>query len=476
MGWTITTKKRAVPLWKQFPGFYIIKLLIQIAFRLQVFCLKEVDILIHDCTIITMDQKQPIIEKGFITIENGQIVDVGEKRRAPPSIKAEETINGQGKVALPGLVNCHTHVAMTLFRGVAEDKPLEKWLRETIWPLEAKLKASDVFDGALLGCLEMIKGGTTCFADMYFHEDVIARAVEKAGLRAVLAPGIFEAGDARRGERMLRDAVGFVKGFNGFADGRVKARLGPHALYSCSPRLLRRVREAASRLGVGVHIHLAESAETARSLRSRYGLCEVELLERIGFLRGLNILAAHCIYLSDEEMRLLADRGVCVAYNPVANMKLGMGAPKIDELLRLGVTVGIGTDGPASNNSLDVFESMKAAALLQKVLLKDPAVLSAEAVLRMATIDGARALGLDRAVGSVEVGKRADVILVDFDEPHLVPRHDVYTALVYCARGSDVDTVIVDGRILMEKRGVRTLNEGEVMRKAQRTALRLMRD
>jgi len=436
--------------------------------------LKEVDILIHDCTIVTVDNKQPVIEKGFITIKNRQITGVSKKSKASRLIKAEETINGEGKVALPGLVNCHTHVAMTLFRGLAEDKQLDQWLRETIWPLEAKLKPSYIYDGALLGCLEMIKSGTTCFADMYFHEDVVAKAVEKAGLRAVLAPGIIEVGDVKKGERMLRGAVGFVKKYSGFACGRVKAQLGPHALYSCSSNLLRQVREAALKLGVGIHIHLAESTETAESLRVKYGLGEVEFLERIGFLKGLHVLAAHCIYLSNVEMRLLARRGVCVAYNPVVNMKLGMGVPKIDEFLRLGVTVGIGTDGSASNNTLDMFESVKAAALLQKASCKDPRVLPAETVLRMATIDGAKALGLEKVVGSLEIGKRADLILVDFNRPHLIPRHNLYANLVYSARGSDVDTVIVDGKILMKGRQVKTLNEAEVMRKAQRTALNLV--
>jgi len=437
--------------------------------------LKEVDILIHDCTIVTMDNKQPIIEKGFITVKNGQITDVCKKSRASLSIKAEETINGKGKVALPGLVNCHTHMAMTLFRGLAEDQQLDQWLRNTIWPLEAKLRPNDIYDGASLGCLEMIKSGTTCFADMYFHEDVIAKAVEKAGLRAVLAPGIIETGDAHRGARMLRDAVSFVKRYNGFAEGRVRAQLGPHALYSCSPSLLRRVREAASQLNVGVHIHLAESTETARSLRAKYGVGEVELMERIGFLKDLDVLAAHCIHLSDEEMRLLAKCGVHIAYIPVANMKLGMGVPRIHELLRLGITVGIGTDGPASNNTLDMFESVKAAALLQKVSRRDPRVLPVDAVLRMATIDGAKALGLERVVGSLEVGKRADIILVDFDKPHLTPRHNLYANLVYSAHGSDVDAVVVDGKILMEGRRVKTLNEVEVMQKAQRTAQNLVR-
>jgi 5-methylthioadenosine/S-adenosylhomocysteine deaminase len=289
-----------------------------------------------------------------------------------------------------------------------------------------------------------------------------------------LAPGIIEAGDVKKGERMLRDAVGFVKKYNGSAGGRVKAQLGPHALYSCSPNLLRQIREAALKLGVSVHIHLAESKETVGAFMAKYGLGEVEFLERIGFLKGLDVLAAHCIHVSSEEMRFLAKRGIRVAYNPVANMKLGMGAPKVNDMLKLGVTVGIGTDGPASNNTLDMFESMKMASLLQKVFYRDPTVLPAKSVLRMATLDGARALGLEKFVGSLEVGKRADLILVDFDKPHLTPLHDLYANLVYSAHGSDVDTVIVDGKVLMEKRKVNMLDEAEVMKKAQRTAMNLV--
>jgi len=436
--------------------------------------LKEVDVLIENCTIVTMDKRQPIIENGLIAIKNGQIAHVDAKTKASMPLKAAKTIDGEGKVALPGLVNCHTHVAMTLFRGVAEDKPLDDWLRNTIWPLEAKLKPPDIYDGALLGCLEMIQSGTTCFADMYFHEEVVAQAVERAGLRAALAPGILEAGDVRRGERMLKDAVEIAKKYHGYASERVKIQLGPHAVFSCSPNLLRRVHEAALSLGVGVHIHLAESSETSKALRAKYGFGEVELLEHLGFLKDLNVLAAHCIHLSKEEMHLLARRGVKVAYNPVSNMKLGMDVPKIKELIRLGVTVGIGTDGPASNNTLDMFESMKIAALLQKVACKDPTVLPAETVLKMATLDGARALGLEKSVGSLEVGKRADIILVDFDKSHLTPRHNLYANLVYSAHGSDVDTVIVDGNVLMEKRKVKTLDEVEVIKKAQRTAQNLV--
>jgi len=429
--------------------------------------MEEADILIRECTLLPMDDRG-IIKEGLIAIENGTITYAGKEAKAPP-MKAEKVIDGRGKVAMPGLVNCHTHLAMTLFRGIAEDQPLQKWLKQTIWPLEAKLKPNDVYDGALLGCLEMIESGTTTFADMYFHEDQVAKAVEKAGLRGVLAQGILEAGVLIRGEKMLRESVNFVKGYDGYADGRVTAQLGPHTLYTCGPSLLRKVRERATELKVGVHVHLAESEETVNLTKKKHGLSEIEFLEKMGFL-GPDVLAAHCIHLAEKEMRIMAKRNVKVSYNPVVNMKLAQGTARIKDFMDVGVTVGIGTDGPASNNNLDMFESMKIAALLQKHFYKDPTVMPAQMVLKMATMEGAKALGLEKTVGTLEAGKKADIILLDLKKPHLTPVHDPYASIVYSAHGSDVDTVIVDGKVLMENRKVKTLDEEEVMLKAQKTA------
>jgi 5-methylthioadenosine/S-adenosylhomocysteine deaminase len=409
-----------------------------------------------------------LIEDGVIAIKDGKIAFVGRSLSAP-QIEAEETIKAKGKVAMPGLINCHTHVAMTLFRGLAEDKPLDVWLRETIWPLEAKLASGDVYAGALLGCLEMLKSGTTCFADMYFHESAVAKAVSESGLRGVLAEGILEAGNKKMGEETFNRSVNFAKNFQGFSDGRVTTMLAPHAAYSCSPELLKEIRSKALELGIGVHIHLAESAEMFKELEKRYGCSEVEFLHRLGFFKG-HVLAAHCINLSESDRRILAEHGVNVVHVPVANMKLGLGAAKIKELIDLGVNVALGTDGPASNNSLDMFETMKFAALLQKHVYRNSEVLSAYQVLRMATLDGAKALGLETAIGSLEVGKKADIILVDLSKPHLRPLHDVYATLVYSARGADVDTIIVDGKVLMENRRVKTLDEETVMEKAERSA------
>jgi len=413
-----------------------------------------------------------VIEDGAIAVKDGEIVFVG-KRDSTVGISADEKINAKGKVALPGLINCHTHVAMTLFRGLAEDKPLDVWLRDTIWPLEARLKRDDVYIGALLGCLEMLKSGTTCFADMYFYEDAVARAVSESGLRAVLAEGIIEAGDKAKGEKMLNASVNFAKSFDGYADGRVKTMLGPHAAYSCSPELLTKVRDKALELGVGVHIHLAESSELFKEFEEKYGCSEVEFLDRLGFF-GVNVLAAHCINLSKRDRRILAERNVNAVYVPVANAKLGLNTAKVKELIRLGVNTALGTDGPASNNSLDMFETMKFGALLQKFVYKKPEVLSAREVLEVATINAAKALGLEKNIGSLEVGKKADIILINLSQPHLRPLHNIYASILYSARGSDVDTVMVEGKILMQNGIVKTLDEQAVVEKAEKHAFKLL--
>lgn len=432
--------------------------------------LEKVDVLIRGCMVLPMKDRS-VIEDGAVAIKDGKIVFIGKASAC--GFKAEKTVDAEGKAALPGLINCHTHVAMTLFRGLAEDRPLNVWLREAIWPLEAKLRGDDVYAGALLGCLEMLKSGTTCFADMYFHERSVAEAVRESGIRGVLAEGVIEAGDKQLGEKMLNNSVAFAESFNGFAEGRVTTMLAPHAAYSCSPELLRRVGEKASQLGVGIHIHLAESAEMFRDFEKLYGCGEVEFLDRLGIFET-HVLAAHCVDLSDTDMRVLASRGVNVVHVPVANMKLGLGAARVKELVDLGVNVALGTDGPASNNTLDMFETMKVAALLQKHIYRNPEALSAFQVLRMATLNGAKALGLDGLIGSLEVGKRADIVLVDLSKPHLKPLHDVYAALVYSARGSDVDTVIVDGKIVVENRVVKTLDEETVMEKAEKHAADLL--
>ncbi|MCW4051943.1 MAG: amidohydrolase [Candidatus Bathyarchaeota archaeon] len=431
---------------------------------------EEADLVIRNCIILPMTQLG-IINKGLISIKDGNISYVGRIRDAPKT-KAETVIEGHGKLAMPGLVNCHTHLAMTLFRGLAENVKIDEWLRRIIWPLEAKLKPQDVYFGALLGCLEMIKNGITCFADMYFFESKTAEAVEKAGLRAVLASGIV---DVNSVENMAtyKEAVAFARHFQGQADGRITTSLGPHSVSTCSEESLRKIREKASEHGFGIQIHLSESEGIDEEIERTLGLSETEFLEKLNFLSD-DVLAAHCIHLSPGDMKILAKRMVRVAYNPIANLKLASGIAKVKDLLDLDISVGLGTDGAASNNSLDIFESMKMASLIQKLKYQDPSVLPAHTVLKLATIHGAEALGLERKIGSLEAGKKADIILVDLKRANLIPLHDLCANLVYSAHGSDVDTTIVNGKVIMANQTVKTVNEDEVLSKAAKAARELL--
>ncbi len=433
--------------------------------------MEEGEILVEGCMILPMNGGGPI-QDGVIAVNDGLITYVGKRLQAP-NIEAEKKINAKGKVALPGLINCHTHVSMTLFRGIAEDQPLDTWLKGTIWPAEAKLNPEDIHIGALLGCLEMIQSGTTCFADMYFHENMIAQATEKSGLRAALAEGIIETQENVNAKKMLQKSLNFLRKYPGHANSRITGLLGPHAAYSCSPELLSKICEIAAELDVGVHIHLAESERMSEKLKEKYDLGEVDFLNKVGLLNA-HVLAAHCINLTHEDMQILSRRNVHVAYVPVANMKLGLGTARIDELIALGVNVGLGTDGPASNNTLDMFETMKVAALLQKHFYSDPKILSAKEVLKMATINGAEALELKNEIGSLEVGKKADLILLDISNSHMRPLHNIYAAIIYSAHGSDVDTVIIDGKIIMENRMLKTLDKENVIQEAEKAAFDLV--
>ncbi len=431
----------------------------------------EADILIKNCTILPIDGRG-VIEEGLIATKDDLITYAGPRTKAP-KIEAEKTIDATGIVAIPGLINCHTHLAMTLFRGMAEDQPLKTWLTKTIWPLEAKLTPQDIYYGSLLGCLEMIKSGTTCFADMYFHEETVAEVVQKAGLRAVLAPGLLETPNKDLAEELLKQTIQLAKRYNK-PNNTIKIQLGPHAVYTCSLDFLKKVRETATQHGIGIHIHLAESEDMANQIEKEQGQTEVQLLESIGFL-GSDVLAAHCIHLNQQDMQTLAKHDVKIVYNPVANMKLAQGTPKIPDLQKLGITIGLGTNGPASNNTLDMLQNMKIAALLQKAHYRDPTVLPAKTILEMATRKAAKALGLEKITGSLEPGKRADITLIDLKKPHLTPLHNPYANMIYSASGSDVQTLIVNGRIVMENREVKTLDEEEIMQKAQETALNLLK-
>ena len=428
------------------------------------------DLLIKDGFVITMDPMRRIFKRGSVAIEGNEIVGIGGDIRGP----ADEVIDAKGKVVLPGLINAHTHSAMTLFRGFADDMELDPWLRTKIWPVEKKLRADDCYIGALLACLEMIKSGTTCFADQYFFMERVADAVEESGIRGILSHGIIELGDAGRREREIAAGERLVKRYHGRADGRILTQFGPHAPYTCSPECLIEVKELSKRYGVGIHIHLAETRwEVEDEIPKRYGKRSVGHLDSIGFL-GPEVLAAHCVWLNGVEIATLRERGVKPVHNPASNMKIGCGIAPVPEMLEAGIPVAIGTDGAASNNTLDLLNEMKFAALLHKVRKLDPTAMPAQSVLEMATINGARALGIEDRVGSLEIGKLADVVVVDLQTPHLTPLHNVVSHLVYNAVGNDVDSVIIDGKTVMLDREVLTLDGRRVLEMAQSTAEELV--
>ncbi|MCG9969348.1 amidohydrolase [Pelotomaculum terephthalicicum JT] len=428
------------------------------------------DILIQGATVLTMEGSENIIENGEIFITGGRIAALGPRGSIPPEGRAERIINGSGMIAMPGFINCHTHAAMTLLRSYADDLPLMEWLSEKIWPVENKLEPEDIYWGAMLCCLEMIKSGTTTFVDMYFIMDQVALAVEKSGLRACLSRGLI--GNAPNGALALEENVNFFKEWNGMAGGRIKVMFGPHAPYTCPPEYLEQVIELAGKYGAGLHIHVAETKSEVEQIKTSYGRTPVGHLNSLG-LFALPVLAAHCVHLDDADMEILARNNVGVAHCPESNMKLASGAAPVTGLLKAGVNVGLGTDGAASNNNLDMLEEMRSAAMLQKVSAGDPTVMPAFTALRTATANGARVLGLDGEIGLLKAGMKADLILIDKRRPHFCPQHNLTANLVYAAHSADVDTVIVDGKILMEHRQVLTMDEEEVVREAQLRANRL---
>ncbi|MCR4400011.1 MAG: amidohydrolase [Syntrophomonadaceae bacterium] len=423
-----------------------------------------------DVRILPMTAAGDFIPRGHIVAEGGRIAAVQEGP-APAGLACARRVEGRGRLAMPGFVNTHTHAAMTLFRGVADDMPLMEWLQTRIWPMEARLTAEDVYWGTLLCIVEMIRSGTTAFADMYFFMDQVARAVAESGMRAALARGLIGVGpDA---DRALEESRAFAERWHGGAQGRIQVMLGPHAPYTCPPDYLQRVMDLAGQLGLAIHIHLAETRGEVEDIVGRYGRSPVRLMEETG-LFAHRVLAAHCVHLDDEDIRVLAERGVGVAHNPQSNMKLASGVAPVPRLLAAGVTVGLGTDGASSNNNQDMLDEVRSCALLHKVWCQDPQVVPAYQALEMATVGGARALGLED-VGMLAPGMRADIILVDLEKPHLYPQHDVAAHLVYAAQASDVDTVMVDGRLLMEERRLLTLDENTIMARAQAASERLVR-
>ena len=423
-------------------------------------------LLVFGATIVTMDASGTVIPKGAIAIEGDRIVRVGPARDVRDSFPNAREIDLTGHIVLPGLINTHTHAPMVLFRGLADDLPLMRWLNEYIFPAERKtVSAEFVRVGTELAALEMIESGTTTFVDMYYFEEVIAEVTRRAGLRGVLGQTVirFPVGDAPTPEEALARAEQFLSAWKD--DPLVTPALAPHAAYTLEPHTLRSARDLANKFGVPLLIHLSETKDETDIIRQAQKTTPARYLDSLGLWQGKS-LAAHAVWLDDGDIALLAQRGVGLAHNPESNMKLASGIAAVPKWLAAGVKAGLGTDGAASNNDLDMFEAMRVAALLHKVATGDPEALPARQVLELATRRGAEAIGLGDRIGSLEPGKKADLISVGLTGARQTPLFDPMSHLVYVARGSDVRTVIVAGRVLMREGRVQTLNRETVLREA----------
>lgn len=423
------------------------------------------DILIKNGIVLTMDKQKRILKNTSVGISDGKITEI----REGITEEADFVIDARNKIVMPGLINTHTHLPMTLFRGVADDLPLEKWLNEEIWPIEGQLEAKHVYAGSLLGCLEMIQSGTTCFNDMYFFMDEVARSIEESGIRGCVSHAMFDFGDTSKIAEMLGRGEETVKKYR---EGRIRAFIGPHAPYTCSEELLLGAKELADKHRTRIHIHIAETKKEVNDSKEQKGSPPFEYLDKIGFL-GENVLSVHSVWASKKERGILKKRGVKVVHNPISNMKIANGVAPVPEYIKKGICVSLGTDGAASNNNLDMFEEMKVCTLLHKINSMDPSTVPAYNVLEFATINGAKALGMENEIGSIEVGKVADIILVNLNRANLTPLTNPVSHIVYAAKGADVDTVIVDGKVLMQNQQLRTLDLEDVLKFANEEAKKL---
>lgn len=373
-------------------------------------------------------------------------------------ISGKETINGKDMLAAPGWVNTHTHTAMTLLRSYADDMELMPWLQNKIWPIEGKMKTEHFKWGSYLGVLEMLKGGTTCFNDMYFFMEETAKAVQDAGIKAVLCRGIM--GDDPTNDYRLKESVDFYHNWHNRADGRVKVAFGPHAPYTCTNRYLAKVIELAKQENMMIHMHLAETQFEVDTCIKENGKTPIQLMDSLGMFEQPTI-AAHCVYVNDKDMEIMAAKHVAVAHNPQSNLKLSSGIAPIKEMLDKGILVTVGTDGPSSNNNQDMLEEVRTAAYLAKCKSALPTTIPAVQALEIGTYNGAKALGFDN-VGKLEKDYKADIVLYKLDETYWYPRHNLVSNLIYAASSNDADTVIVNGKVLMKNREVLTLDEEKI--------------
>ncbi len=428
------------------------------------------DIVIKNGTILTMDPDNSIHEKGFLGVTGDTISLVGTDGNAPP--EGEKVIDARGGLVLPGLINGHTHAAMTLFRGLADDLPLMDWLNHYIFPVESRMDADFVHTGTLLACAEMIMSGTTTFCDMYLFEQEVARAAHLAGMRCIVGEVLYDFESPNYGpvEKGLEYTEAMIREWS--ADPLVSVAVEPHSLFTCSPGLLVACHDLARKHEVPLVIHVAETLTEIEEIQGKYRKTPLAHLDSLGML-GPHLIADHCVHLDQQDMELLHENDVKVIHNPESNMKLASGVAPVPDMIMRGITVGLGTDGCASNNNLDLFTEMDTAAKLHKVHRMDTTVMDAITVFRMATIEGARALGLEQDIGSLEVGKKADIIILDTQKPHLTPLFNPFSHIVYAAKGNDVSHTIINGRIVMEDRRLLTLPLPDLFEKVDNQANRV---
>ena len=429
--------------------------------------LRTVSLVITNGIVVTVDANRRVIQHGAVAIDGRDIVAVDTADAIAARVRGTETIDAAGAVVMPGLINTHTHAPMVLFRGLADDLALMDWLQKYIFPAEAKtVTPAFVRAGTRLAALEMIESGTTAYVDMYYFEEEIGRVTKAAGLRGVLGQTIiqFPVPDAKTPAEGLARAERFAKEFAG--DALITPAVAPHAMYTNDPDTLKACRALADRLHIPVITHLAETRDEVTTSQEKYHLTPVAFLDSIGFW-GPRTIAAHAVHVTPADIQILAGQHVAVSHNPESNMKLASGIAPVEAMRNAGVTVALGTDGAASNNDLDMFEAMRQAAFLAKVGSGDPRAIPAAAALEMATIEGARAIGMDREIGSLETGKRADVLVVSMSSARQTPMYDPVSHLVYVTHGDDVRTTIVNGRVLMRDRKVLTLVAAQVLADAR---------
>ncbi len=433
-------------------------------------------LLIQGGTVITVTGRDDVYENGVVLIEDGRIRYAGPREDAPPIDASVKTLDATGRVVMPGIINTHCHAAMTLLRGYADDMQLMPWLESKIWPAEARMSPDDIYWGTALGAYEMLSGGITTFLDMYFHADHVAKAIQDTGIRGVIARGIIAVGGPGEAAQRMSETRDSFRRWNGKADGRISFMVGPHAPYTCPPDTLLATAELADELGVGIHIHLSETAGEVDAAWENWNASPIQHVYNLGLMKNRHVVAAHCVHASDDDIAILAETGTGVCHCPVSNLKLASGRTPIVAMRRQGVHVGFGTDGAASENLLHILGSeMRIGAIQAKELEGDPSIYTAYDAVEMATIEAARVLGMADEIGSLQPGKKADIILIDMEKPHMVPNHDPFGLIAYSALPGDVTHTFVDGRLVYEKGRLLMTDGREIMAKSREAALRIVR-